>query len=176
MLLRTGDYYASKPGDYDYSLVGTMQPSYFKDKIAIPLLNLLKNDITPEKLALTVSVGSILAVFPVFGTTTILCIIFAFIFRLNHVAIQIVNYAAYPLWAILVLPFYKIGGLLFQASVVNLSVEKIVTLFRTDILGFIQSFGIATLYAIVAWLVICPPVAAIIYFITLPIFKKYSKF
>ena len=86
-----------------------MKTSYFKDKIATPLLKLLKHDITPEKLALTVAVGSILAVFPVFGTTTILCVTFAFIFRLNHVAIQIVNYAAYPLWAILLLPFYKIG-------------------------------------------------------------------
>jgi uncharacterized protein (DUF2062 family) len=153
-----------------------MQTSYFKDKIVTPLLDLLKQDITPEKLALTVSFGFILAVFPVFGTTTILCVVFAFIFRLNHVAIQIVNYAVYPLWAILLLPFYKIGGMLFQSSVVNLSVEKIVTLFRTDIWGFIQSLGIATLYAIVAWVVICPFVAAILYFITLPIFRKYSKF
>jgi uncharacterized protein (DUF2062 family) len=176
LLLRIGEYHVSKLWDYNYRLVGTMLPSYFKDKIAIPLLNLLKHDITPEKLALTVSVGSILAVFPVLGATTILCIIFAFIFRLNHVAIQIVNYVAYPLWAILLIPFYKIGGLMFQTSVVNLSVEKIVTLFRIDILGFIQSFGFATLYAIAAWLVICPPVAAIIYFITLPIFRKYSKF
>ena len=102
--------------------------------------------------------------------------IFAFIFRLNHVAIQIVNYAVYPVWFILLLPFYKIGGILFQSSVANLSVEKIVTLFRNDILGFIQGLGIATLYAIVAWSVICPLIAAIIYFITLPIFRKYSKF
>ena len=152
-----------------------MKTSYFKDKIGTPLLNLLKHGITPEKLALTVSVGSILAVFPVLGSTTILCIIFAFIFQLNHVAIQIVNYAAYPLWAILLLPFYKIGGLLFQSSVVNLSVKRIVTLFQTNTWEFFQSFGMATLYAIVAWLVICPFVAAILYFITLPIFRKYSK-
>lgn len=153
-----------------------MQRSYFKDKIVTPLLGLLKKDITPEKLALTVSVGFILAVFPVFGTTTILCVIFAFIFRLNHAAIQIVNYAVYPLWAILLLPFYKIGGVLFQSSVINLSVEKIVTLFRTDIWEFIQSIGVATLYAIAAWALICPFVAAVLYFITLPIFRKYSKF
>jgi uncharacterized protein (DUF2062 family) len=128
-----------------------MQRSYFKDKIVTPLLDLLKQDITPEKLALTVSVGFILAVFPVFGMTTILCVIFAFIFRLNHVAIQIVNYAVYPLWAVLLLPFYKIGGLMFQSSVINLSVEKIVDLFRTDIWGFIHSLGFATLYAIAVW-------------------------
>jgi len=153
-----------------------MQRSYFKDKIAAPLLELLKKDITPEKLALTVSFGFVLAVFPVFGTTTILCVIFAFVFRLNHAAIQIVNYAVYPLWAILLIPFYKIGGMLFQSSVINLSVEQIVTLFRTDIWEFVQSLGVATLYAIVAWLAICPFVAGILYFITLPIFKKYSKF
>jgi uncharacterized protein (DUF2062 family) len=153
-----------------------MQRSYFKDKIATPLLDLLKKDITPEKLALTVSVGSILAVFPVFGTTTILCVIFAFVFRLNHAAIQIVNYAAYPLWALLLIPFYKIGGMLFQSSVINLSVEKIVDLFRTDIWVFIHSLGFATLYAIAAWALLCPFVAAFLYFITLPIFRKYSKF
>jgi uncharacterized protein (DUF2062 family) len=153
-----------------------MQRSYFKDKIVTPLLDLLKQDITPEKLALTVSVGFILAVFPVFGMTTILCVIFAFIFRLNHVAIQIVNYAVYPLWAVLLLPFYKIGGLMFQSSVINLSVEKIVDLFRTDIWGFIHSLGFATLYAIAAWLLICPFVAAILYIITLQIFRRYSKF
>lgn len=148
----------------------------YKDKVATPLLNLLKQNISPEKLAMTVSVGSILAIFPVFGTTTILCIIFAFIFRLNQIAIQIVNYAAYPLWAVFLLPFYKIGGILFQSSIVNLSVEKIVTLFREDIWGFFHSLGFATLYAIVAWLLICPFAAIILYFITLPIFRKYSKF
>jgi len=153
-----------------------MTRSYFKDKITTPLLKMLEQNISPEKLALTVSVGAILAVFPVFGTTTILCVIFAFIFRLNQVAIQIVNYAAYPLWAVFLLPFYKIGGILSQSSVINLSVEQIMTLFREDIWGFFQSLGFATLYAIAAWMLICPFAAAILYFITLPIFRKYSKF
>ena len=152
-----------------------MKKSYLKNRFISPLINALKQGITPERLALTVSVGSILAVFPVFGTTTILCVIFAFLFRLNHAAIQIVNYAVYPLWFILLLPFYKIGGMLFRSSVVNLSVEQIVTLFRIDKWEFIQNLGFATLYAVVAWALICPIVAAILYFLTLPVFRKYSK-
>lgn len=152
-----------------------MKKFNLKDRIITPLINILKQGITPEKLALTVSVGSALAVFPVFGTTTVLCAIFAFLFRLNHAAIQIVNYAVYPLWFVLLLPFYKIGGLLFQSSVVNLSVEKIITLFQIDKWEFIQSLGHATLYAMVAWALICPIIAAILYFLTLPLFRKYSE-
>ena len=138
-------------------------------------MNLLKQGITPEELALTVSVGSILAVFPVIGTTTILCFVFAVLFRLNHAAIQIVNYAVYPFWFILLLPFYKIGGMLFKSSIANLSVEKIVTLFQLDKWEFIQILGLATLHAIVAWALICPIIAAILYFLTLPVFRKYSR-
>ena len=152
-----------------------MKKSYLKNRFITPLMIILKQGITPEKLALTVSVGSILAVFPVFGTTTILCVIFAFLFRLNHAAIQIVNYGVYPLWFILLVPFYKIGGMLFRSSVVNLSAEKIITLFRIDKWEFIQSLGLSTLYAIAAWALICPVIAAILYFLTLPVFRKYSK-
>ncbi|MCP4107705.1 MAG: DUF2062 domain-containing protein [Desulfobacteraceae bacterium] len=145
-------------------------------KLVIPILNLLKQGITPEKLAFTVAAGTILGLFPVAGSPTVLCIIAAFVFRLNQVVIQIVNCVVYPLWFVLLLPFYKMGGYIFQASPMPLPASQIVSMFQADMWGFIQALGTATLHAVGAWILICPSVAVCIYIFLIPVFRKYAAY
>ena len=83
-------------------------------------LNLLKKGISPKKLALCAALGVTLGIFPFYGTT-LLCFMAALIFRLNHAAIQVVNYAVYPLWFIMLVPFLNMGEHIFNASPIPFS-------------------------------------------------------
>ena len=81
----------------------------FKDKIVLSFYKLLKQGLSPVKLALVIALGMTLSVFPVLGTTTLICTLVALLFHLNLPAIQFSNYAAFPLPIILFFPFLKLG-------------------------------------------------------------------
>jgi uncharacterized protein (DUF2062 family) len=79
-------------------------------RIKTALLRLLRDGMSPSKIALCVAAGGILGLFPVPGVTTLLCAAVAWGLRLNHAAIQAVNYAAYPLQLLLIGPFFALGS------------------------------------------------------------------
>ena len=78
----------------------------FKNNVALSLSKLLKQGLSPFKLALVIALGITLSVFPILGTTTVICTLVALLFHLNLPAIQLANYAAFPLQVILFFPFY----------------------------------------------------------------------
>jgi uncharacterized protein (DUF2062 family) len=65
------------------------------------------------KTALSITAGFYLAIFPAPGTITLLCIVFAFVFRLNLIVLQGMNWLFFPLQLALLYPFMKTGRLLF---------------------------------------------------------------
>ena len=109
--------------------------------------------------------GIILGVFPVLGSTTILCGVAAIIFRLNLPAIQLVNYLVYPLQLVLLVPFFHLGDLLFQVEPLPFSAQELIALLRSDLWGTIRAFWNTTLHAIVAWLLVSLPAFLILHFI-----------
>ena len=138
-------------------------------------LNLLKKGISPKKLALCAALGITLGIFPFYGTT-LLCVIAALIFRLNQAAIQVVNYAVYPLWFIMLVPFFKMGEYIFDASPIPFTEPKeIITMFQSDGFYFFQTLGTTIFHAIIAWSLVFPLIAMILYFSLLPLLKKYIR-
>jgi uncharacterized protein (DUF2062 family) len=152
-----------------------MITGFLHTKIVEPLVALIKKGISPERISLGMACGIILGVFPVLGATTILSGLAAIIFRLNLPATQLVNYLVYPLQIILIIPFFQLGGLLFQVEPPPLSAQELIILLRSDILGTISSLWGATLRAIVAWLLFSLPTFLILHF-TLIRFIKASGF
>jgi uncharacterized protein (DUF2062 family) len=65
-----------------------MNCSFLHRRLIQPLIDLLRQGVTPEKLALSIVLGLILGVFPVLGSTTALA---ALVLRPNLPTIQIVN-------------------------------------------------------------------------------------
>jgi uncharacterized protein (DUF2062 family) len=147
---------------------------FFKLRLINPLLNYLIQGITPEKLSLAVAFGIILGIFPVIGTTTIMCTAVALYLRLNMAAIQLINYFVYPLQLIFFIPFIRLGEFIFGQPPIPFSVTQIIEMLESDLLGTIRDFWLANLLGVVAWLLISIAIAPIIYFITLRIFKKIN--
>jgi len=143
-------------------------------KIVGPVVALIKQGISPEKISLGMACGIVLGVFPVLGSTTILCGLAALIFRLNLPAIQLVNYMVYPLQIMLLIPFFHLGDLLFQVEPLPLSAQELITLLQADLWGTIRAFWNTTLRAIVAWLLASLPIFLILHFTLIRLIKTSS--
>jgi hypothetical protein len=63
--------------------------------------------------------------FPVLGSTTILCAAAAFVLRLSLLAIQVVNFLIYALQLIVFLPFLQAGSRITGAARVTLQATRV---------------------------------------------------
>lgn len=125
----------------------------------------LMQGISPQRLALTLSLGFVLGCLPLVGLTTALCAMIALAFRLNQPAIQAANYAAMPFQVALLVPFMRLGGKLtpFHTSpaldlgAMLRSPFQLLTHSSTQVAA---QLGILTGQALLAWLVVAIPVAA----------------
>jgi uncharacterized protein (DUF2062 family) len=142
-------------------------------KITKPILEQLKQGVSPEKLAMSIAFGLVLGIMPFIGLTTLACIIAAYFFRLNQVAIQTVNYIAYPFQIILFIPFIRLGEKLFRLTSTSITISEIQTSFK---IGFIFGFNkYFTLFKVgmTVWLLCFPIVYFVIYFISKKILVKF---
>ncbi len=136
------------------------------------IANLLKQGITPEKIALTIALGCFIGVIPMLGTTTILCTLAALAFRLNIPAIQMVNGIVYPLQLILLIPFYRMGAWIFGADVSAISLSGVKALIQAGVLNAIRTLWDVTMHALVAWLLAGAVSAVVIYAAALPLTRR----
>src|SRR5271156_1830823 len=109
-----------------------MNDGFMQRKLVRPIIELLKEGVTPEKMALSLALGSALGIFPALGWTTALCAIAALALRLNLPAIQIVNYFVYPAQIALLIPFFRLGEKLFRAPHLPISVLQIHAMIRAN--------------------------------------------
>jgi len=142
------------------------QPTCWQRRVASPLLAQLRQGVTPEKLALTIAFGLVLGCFPILGSATLLCGLAAVVFRLNQPAIQLVNYAAYPLQLALLIPYYRAGEWLFQTPPVPLSIPLLSERFTADFGQFMHDYGRLALQGIAVWCLLAPVAAAAVYFLS----------
>ena len=129
--------------------------------------------IAPEKVARSISLRLTLGIFPVVGTTTLLCFLAALLLRLNQPAIQSVNYLASPLQAALIFAFVRLGEWTFGASPVSFSITGLMELFWQDPWEFVVRFGLSGLHGIVGWLLVAPLVVGSLYFALLFVLRRW---
>ena len=89
-------------------MIYNMNRGFFDRRVVGPSMALLTQGITPEKIALSLAFGIVLGIFPVPGSTTMLCAAAAVVFRLNLPAIQLVNYVV-SLATVFFIAVYPLG-------------------------------------------------------------------
>lgn len=149
-----------------------MRSGFIQKRILNPIVDLLKQGITPEKIALSLALGIVLGVFPVIGSTTLLCAAAAVVFKLNLPAIQLVNYLVYPLQIGLLIPFYRAGEILFGTEPLPLSVKEVLAMIEADVWGAIQFLWDTTLHAMAAWLLVAPLISILLYALLKPAIRR----
>lgn len=107
-------------------------------------------DLSPEQIALLLSVGLVLGVFPIMGCPTVLCLLAAFGLRLNVAALQVLNNISSPLQLALLLPLARAGRMLCGGGAPAGG-------------SWAGVLGMAALHAVMGWACICIPLGAILY-------------
>jgi len=147
---------------------------FWHRRLVRPILDLLTHGITSEKIALSIAFGLVLGVFPALGWSTLLCLLLALWLKLNVPAMQLVNYLAYPLQLVLLVPFLRAGEFLFRAPRLAISLPQIRAMVRADVWHAITSLWVATMHAIVVWTLVAPVAVWVVYSMLAPILKRLS--
>ena len=140
-----------------------------------PILDLLRQGITPEKIALSVALGVTLGVTPVLGSTSLLCVLAAVLLRLNLPAIQLVNFLVYPLQLVLLVPFIRLGEWIFGAQPLRITPGEIVGLIRADVWNAIDTLWTASIQALAAWFALGSLASLVIYASLTPLLRRLSQ-
>lgn len=100
--------------------------SLFQRRIITPLLDLLRVGATPRRLAWSLALGCAVGVNPLLGSTTLVCLLLAWVFRLNQIASQITNHLMYPLEIALFFVFIRMGDAVFHTGQIPLERHALV--------------------------------------------------
>lgn len=149
--------------------------SFFRRRVTRPIVELMRQGVTPEKMAMSLALGAALGVFPVVGTSTALCALVVFIWRLNLPAIQIVNYFVYPLQIALLIPFFRLGEKMFGAPHLPMSIGQILGAVRASFWGATRFLWTTIWHAAVAWCLIAPIFVALAYVILVFLLRRIAR-
>jgi len=145
---------------------------FWRRRLVDPLVDLLAQGLTPDRLALSLAAGLVLGLFPIVGVTTLLCVAAGFAFRLNHLALQLANHLAYPLQLPLVLAFVRLGERLLGAPRVTFDPVALVRHFERDATGFLREFGLTGLHGILGWSLVAPVLLLAAFFSLRPLLRR----
>lgn len=145
---------------------------FWRRRVVDLMLAQLRQGITPQKLALTLALGTVIALFPIMGTTTALCVLVGVALRLNQPIIQLVNWIAWPLQIPGIYLFVRAGEWITHSPPVSFSITALLVAFKDSPVRFLQQYGMTGLRGVLAWALIAPGAAALIYMLTLPLLKR----
>ncbi len=143
-----------------------------RERVLNPLGDLLRMGITPHRIALSISTGTIVGIFPLLGTTTALCVLLSLSLRLNIVAMQAFNWLVAGLQLILIIPFIRLGEWFYRAPPLPLTRAEIELLLDDGVWHALQALGFSLLHAVSGWLLVAPFVFALTYFASIPFLKR----
>jgi uncharacterized protein (DUF2062 family) len=146
--------------------------SWLRRRLVDPLLALLQQGISPDRLALCVAIGAVIGNIPILGVSTIVCALVAVVFRLNLPAIQLVQAAMAPTQVLLIIPFVRAGEWLMGAPRQAVSIQAGLALMRQGVWHAVSVLRDAIIHAGFAWLLVAPFAMLLIYRLLIPVFTR----
>jgi hypothetical protein len=140
-------------------------------RVALPVIALLRMGASPEKLAWSLAVGLLIGINPVLGSTTILCLALAFLFRLNVAASQLGNHIVYPFQLILIIPFIHIASRVFHTAPMPLSANELLHAARKHPVALSRQLWLWEWHAFLLWAAIAAVAIPIIALALTPVLR-----
>ena len=122
-------------------------------RIVRPMLRVVKNGVTPKRLAWSLAIALVVGVNPLLGSTTVAMVLLAWSFNLNHYATQIGIHLVAPLQWLLFLPFVHAGILIFRSHALPMSKRDILHLSHRHPVQLIHLLWQWEWHALVIWAV-----------------------
>ena len=141
-------------------------------RIALPILALLRLGASPERLAWSLAAGIVIGVNPILGSTTLICLAVACLFRLNIPASQLGTHLMYPIELALLLPFVHIGTRLFGTAPLTLSLGALLDAARHAPLSLLRQIWMWEWHALVVWAIFASLVAPLLAAALTPVLRR----
>ncbi|PYQ20737.1 MAG: DUF2062 domain-containing protein [Acidobacteria bacterium] len=148
------------------------EKGWLRRRVVGPLGLMLRHGSTPERVAISLALGAALGLFPIVGTSTLLCFAAALAFRLNHPAIQLANYLMYPFQIPFILLYVRFGEALLASPPVPFDPRMLAVSLRADPAAFFARFGLAAGHAVVGWSAAAPFLVGTLYAAVLPLLRR----
>ncbi|MGO9932365.1 MAG: DUF2062 domain-containing protein [Steroidobacteraceae bacterium] len=141
-------------------------------RLVEPLLALLIQGISPDRLALCVAIGAVVGNVPILGVSTITCSIIALVFRLNLPAILLVQAAMAPTQVLLFIPFVRLGEWILRAPAQPVSIDAALALMAQGVWHAAAVLWDAILHASLAWALMAPLCIHLLRRLLTPLFER----
>lgn len=151
-----------------------VKESWWRRWLIAPVVKQLTLGTTPEKIAWTISLGVVLGVFPIMGSTTLVCLLVGWLFRLNQPVLHVFKTLVYPFHLALILVFIRLGECLYGVPLISFSIPQLLARFKADPVQFARDFGMAAWHGVSAWLLIAPVAAILIKVAVLPVLRQLA--
>lgn len=149
--------------------------SWWRRWLVEPVRAQLTQGASPERLAWTIALGVVLGVFPIMGSTTLVCFVVGWALKLNQPVLHVFKAVVYPLHLGLILVFIHMGERMFGVTPLSLSIPQLLERFQADPMGFARDFGMAAVHGVVAWAVVAPPAAWVVRTAVLPVLRRLRR-
>jgi uncharacterized protein (DUF2062 family) len=127
---------------------------------------------SPEKLAWSVAAGLLIGINPILGSTTVVCLAMAFVFRLNVAASQIGNHIVYPLELVLVIPFIRLASRVFHTEPMPLSATELLHATREHPIALTRRLWLWEWHAFLLWAILAAVAIPLLALILTPILRR----
>jgi uncharacterized protein (DUF2062 family) len=148
--------------------------NWLNRRLLEPLLALLRQGISPRRLALGVAIAIVVGNIPILGVSTILCTFIALIFRLNFPAIQLVQAAMAPTQVLLIIPFVRLGEWILRVPPQVVSIKAALALMSQGVWQAVVVLRDAIFHAGLAWALIAPFAVYLIHRLLTPVFERMA--
>jgi uncharacterized protein (DUF2062 family) len=139
-----------------------------------PLLALMRQGISPRRLALCVAVAIVIGNVPILGVSTILCAFIALIFRLNFPAMQLVQAAMAPTQVLLIIPFVRLGEWILRVPPQVVSIKAALALISQGVWQAIVVLRDSIFHAGLAWGLVAPFAVYLLHRLLTPVFERMA--
>lgn len=139
------------------------------------LKELFKQGLTPKQLAMSITVATVVSLFPIFGISTIILAALAVRFKLNLPIMIALSYVVEPIKAILFIPFINIGENLFGTAHTLLTLEAIKASYDLSFWNTIQELSFEILCGFAGWAMTIVPASILFYFLLRELLKLFIK-
>jgi len=150
--------------------------SVWQRRVRDPLVALLVQGLSADRIALMLGVGSVCSLFPFLGFTSLLNLAAGWWLGLNQPLLQALNQLLGPVQLAMIVVYVRCGEWIWQVQDGRFSVGAMLRTFREASLGeFLQAFGWTGVHAATAWILTSPLLLAVVYFSTRPALRRLAS-
>jgi uncharacterized protein (DUF2062 family) len=162
----------SVPPSFPHALI---RRSFWQRRVVAPILGLLTQGITADKIAQTLAVGAICSMFPFVGTTWALNLAVGLWLRMNQPILQTLNQLLWAVHLPMILVYVRLGEWIWGVTDERFDLKEMMHAFQdASFAEFLERFGWAGVHAFTAWLATAPLLFVVVYYPVRPILRKLA--